>query len=145
MLLKDRADVAACGLLDFQDAGWGPVAYDLISLVEDERLDLEPALIEHCWQRYLGAFPHLDEEALRSSGCLLAAGRHAKNIGIFTRLAVRDGKTHYLNHLPRMWKMLHSCLEHPDLAALKAWFKDHDQEPLSHAVLKSQFIKGGEF
>lgn len=144
MLLKDRADVAACGLLDFQDAGWGPIVYDLISLVEDERLDLEPALIEHCWQRYLAAFPHLNEEALRSSGCLLAAGRHAKNIGIFTRLAVRDGKTHYLNHLPRMWKMLHSCLEHPDLASLKAWFKEHNQEPKSYAAFKSQFIKGIE-
>lgn len=122
MWLKDRPGVLACGLLDFQDARWGPIVYDLISLVEDERLDLEPALVDHCWQRYLTAFPHMNEETLRTSGCILAAGRHTKNIGVFTRVAVRDGKSHYLNHLPRMWKMLENCLNHPDLSELKTWF-----------------------
>lgn len=125
MRLEGRSDVAACGLLDFQDAGWGPIIYDLVSLVEDERLDVEPALIEHCWQRYLSAFPLLDEQTLRTTGCILGAGRHAKNIGVFTRLAVRDGKPHYLNHLPRMWKMLQNCLSHPDLYQLKAWFNHY--------------------
>lgn len=122
MLLKDRPGVLACGLLDFQDARWGPIVYDLVSLVEDERLDLEPALVDHCWQRYLTAFPHMNEETLRTSGCILAAGRHTKNIGVFTRVAVRDGKSHYLNHLPRMWKMLENCLNHPDLSEIKTWF-----------------------
>lgn len=125
MRLDGRPGVEACGLLDFQDAGWGPIVYDLVSLIEDERLDLEPALVEHCWQRYLSAFPLLNEQTLRTAGCILGAGRHAKNIGIFTRLAVRDGKSHYLNHLPRMWKMLQNCLSHPDLYQLKAWFNNY--------------------
>jgi aminoglycoside/choline kinase family phosphotransferase len=125
MRLDDRAGVLACGLLDFQDAGWGPVVYDLVSLVEDERLDLEPTLVENCWQRYLSAFPLLNEQTLRTAGCILGAGRHAKNIGIFTRLAVRDGRPHYLNHLPRMWKMLQNCLSHPDLYQLNAWFHEY--------------------
>jgi aminoglycoside/choline kinase family phosphotransferase len=125
MRLEDRPGVQACGLLDFQDARWGPIVYDLVSLVEDERLDLEPALVKHCWQRYLCAFPHINEEILRTSGCILAAGRHTKNIGIFTRLAVRDGKPHYLNHLPRMWRLLENCLNHPNLHELKAWFDNY--------------------
>lgn len=133
MRLEGRPDVAACGLLDFQDAGWGPIIYDLISLVEDERLDLEPALAEHCWQRYLSAFPHLNEENLRTSGCILAAGRHVKNIGVFTRLAVRDGKPHYLNHLPRMWRMLQNNLTHPSLCQLKAWFHEYVPQSLNGA------------
>lgn len=133
MRLEGRSDVAACGLLDFQDAGWGPIIYDLISLVEDERLDLETTLIDHCWQRYLSAFPHLNEETLRTSGCILAAGRHVKNIGIFTRLAVRDGKPHYLNHLPRMWRMLQNNLTHPSLYHLKAWFHEYIPQSLNGA------------
>lgn len=140
MRLNNRPGVSACGLLDFQDAGWGPIVYDLVSLVEDERLDLEPTLIEHCWQRYLSAFPMLNEEILRTSGCILAAGRHVKNIGIFTRLAVRDGKPHYLNHLPRMWRMLNNCLAHPTLHQLKAWFSEHLQESTSYPTLKSTFV-----
>jgi hypothetical protein len=128
MRLEGRHCVAACGLLDFQDALWGPVVYDLISLTEDARLDLEPDLVTHCWQRYLAAFPEADEQALRTSGCILSAGRHAKIIGIFTRLAVRDSKHHYLDHLPRVWRLLTACLEHPDLAELKAWFQWYDKE-----------------
>lgn len=130
MRLEGRPGVAACGLLDFQDALWGPVIYDLVSLVEDARLDLNPGLVAHCWQRYLAAFPEADEQSFRTSGCILSAGRHAKIIGIFTRLAVRDGKPHYLAHLPRVWRLLTTCLAHPDLAELKAWFQEYGREDL---------------
>ncbi|MCE3230526.1 MAG: Aminoglycoside phosphotransferase [Alphaproteobacteria bacterium] len=125
MRLKERSGVGACGLLDFQEALWGPVVYDLVSLLEDARLDLEPALINHCWQRYLAAFPSQNEETLRTAGCILSAGRHAKIMGVFTRLAVRDGKPSYLRHLPRIWRLLQTCLNHPDLSQIKAWFEDH--------------------
>lgn len=125
MYLEGRPGVSACGLLDFQEARWGPVVYDLVSLLEDARLDLDPALVAHCWQRYVSAFPSEDEGTLRTAGCILSAGRHAKIIGIFTRLAVRDGKPKYLAHLPRIWRLLENCLKHPDLAPLKAWFEEH--------------------
>jgi aminoglycoside/choline kinase family phosphotransferase len=125
MRLNDRPGVRACGLLDFQDALWGPTIYDLVSLVEDARLDLDQSLIEHCWQRYLAAFPSENAVALRTAGCILSAGRHAKIIGIFTRLAVRDGKPKYLEHLPRIWRLLQNCLKHPELKALKLWFEEH--------------------
>jgi len=125
MYLKERPSVSACGLLDFQDALWGPVVYDLVSLLEDVRLDIDPALVAHGWQRYLAAFPSQDEENLRTAGCILSAGRHVKIIGTFTRLAVRDGKPKYLGYLPRIWRLLGNCLKHPDLTPLKAWFEEH--------------------
>jgi len=127
MFLEGRSGIMACGLLDFQDAAWGPIIYDLVSLIEDERLDLEPALVTHCWQRYLKAFPNVDEQALRQAACILGASRHTKNIGVFTRLAVRDGKEHYLKHLPRMWRLLLNCLDHPDLYELKIWFESFNE------------------
>lgn len=123
MRLNDRSGAAACGLLDFQDALWGPVVYDLVSLTEDARLDLDPALIESCWQRYLSAFPNEDAETLRNAGCILSAGRHAKILGIFTRLSVRDGKSQYLKHIPRVKKLLQGCLQNPVLSHLKRWYK----------------------
>lgn len=141
MRLEGRLGVAACGLLDFQEAGWGPLVYDLVSLVQDERLDLEPSLVEHCWQRYLAAFPLADAQALRTAGCILGAGRHAKNMGIFMRLAVRDGKPHYLNHLPRMGRLLQNCLNHPDLHQLKIWFEDYGQALKSNSTPKQKVAK----
>lgn len=127
MRLSDRDGVAACGLLDFQDALWGPVVYDLVSLVEDARLDLDPALVERCWQRYLEAFPQEDPQSLRNAGCILSAGRHAKILGIFTRLSVRDGKHKYLQHIPRIQNLLKKCLQNPELAQLKSWFEAHGE------------------
>ena len=123
MCLKNRPGIAACGLLDFQDALWGPVVYDLVSLTEDARLDLEPSLIEHCWQRYLGAFPEADQSHMRIAGDILSAGRHAKIIGIFTRLSVRDGKEKYLEHIPRVKRLLKNCLAKPCLEQLRVWFE----------------------
>ena len=55
--LPGRSGIAACGLLDFQDAVLGPTAYDLVSLLEDARRDVPPALAQQAVAHYLAAFP----------------------------------------------------------------------------------------
>lgn len=119
--LPHRPGIAACGLLDFQDAVIGPVSYDLVSLMEDARRDIAGALIEKMRDRYLEAFPRLDRDAFDASCAILGAQRHCKVIGIFTRLCVRDGKSDYLKHIPRVWRLLERSLGHPALAPLKNW------------------------
>ena len=122
MGLPARPGVAACGLLDFQDAVAGPTAYDVVSLLEDARRDLAPGLADAMMQRYLTAFPQLDARAFAASAAILSAQRNAKIIGIFTRLSRRDGKHHYLKHLPRVWRLLEQDLRHPALNDVRAWF-----------------------
>jgi hypothetical protein len=112
-------------LLDFQDAVSGPVSYDLISLLEDARRDFQPGLADEMMARYLAAFPDLDRGAFAASAAILAAQRNAKIIGIFTRLAVRDGKPAYLVHIPRVWRFLEGDLAHPVLAPMHDWFAEH--------------------
>lgn len=125
MVLPGRAGIAACGLLDFQDAVIGPAAYDLVSLLEDARRDLAPGLAEAMMARYLAAFPALDPAGLRAAYAVLGAQRNAKILGIFTRLCRRDGKPHYLRHIPRVWRLLEGDLHHPALADLESWFARH--------------------
>ncbi|MBY0430030.1 MAG: phosphotransferase [Rhodospirillales bacterium] len=125
LLLLPRDGLEACGLLDFQDAVAGPLTYDLMSLLEDARRDIDPALVSAMRERYLAALPHLDRQAFTASWAVLAAQRHAKVIGIFTRLHRRDGKPQYLGHIPRVWKLFERALEHPALAAMKAWADTH--------------------
>lgn len=120
--LPDRAGVAACGLLDFQDARLGPVTYDLVSLLEDARRDVPPALASKLLARYLDAFPGLDRDAFALSYAIMGAQRSAKILGIFTRLDRRDGKPGYLTHIPRVWRWLEGDLAHPALAELRGWF-----------------------
>lgn len=122
MWLKNRPGVAACGLLDFQDAVRGPTTYDLVSLFEDARRDVPPDLAAKLLQHYCAAFPKLDQDRFFASYAILGAQRSAKILGIFTRLDRRDGKPHYLPHIGRVWRWLEGDLKHPDLAPLKDWF-----------------------
>ncbi len=125
MWLAGRDGIAACGLLDFQDALAGPPAYDLMSLLQDARRDIDPGLADAMVARYRAAFPGLDRRGFDDSYAILAAQRHAKVIGIFTRLGQRDGKPDYLVHIPRVWRLLEAALRHPSLAPVAAWFERH--------------------
>lgn len=123
--LDGRRGVSACGLLDFQDAVAGPAAYDLMSLLEDARRNVPAPLRSAMLARYRAAFPALDWPEFEAAFTILAAQRHAKVIGIFTRLSRRDGKSAYLVHIPRVWRLLEDALRHPALAALEGWFARH--------------------
>lgn len=129
--LPDRPNVKACGLLDFQDAGVGPVAYDLMSLVEDARRDVPAAVAKTAIDRYLTAFPEMDRGAFEAACAVLAAQRHTRIIAVFTRLAQTAGKDAYLKHLPRCRRMLRQRLEHPALAEVAAWIRSNAPETLT--------------
>jgi aminoglycoside/choline kinase family phosphotransferase len=130
--LPARAGLARVGLLDFQDARLGPCAYDLASLLEDARREVDPGLAQAMVQRYLNARPELDAAAFRAAYALLGAQRNAKILGLFTRLAGRDGKPHYLDLLPRVRAHLARDLRHPFLAPLRRWFARHLQLMAAH-------------
>jgi len=125
MRVDGRQGIAACGLLDFQDAVRGPVTYDLVSLIEDARRDVSPAVASSVIARYVAAFPALNREDFDRSLAVLGAQRHAKVIGIFTRLCVRDGKADYLRHIPRVWRLLEAACLHPTLVPLSGWLDSH--------------------
>jgi aminoglycoside/choline kinase family phosphotransferase len=124
--LPDRDAAARVGLIDFQDAVAGSRAYDLVSLLEDARRDVDPALAEAMIRHYLYAMGGeniaMDEQRFRYEMAVIAAQRNAKILGIFARLARRDGKPRYLALLPRVWGYLERDLAHPQLAALKGWY-----------------------
>ena len=103
----------------------GPITYDLVSLLEDERRAVPAALQRRMIARYLEAFPAFDRAAFGAAYAVMGAKRHAKNIGQFARLWLRDGKPAYLRHIPHMWRLLEGDLAHPALAPVKAWFDRH--------------------
>jgi len=118
MIISGRSGVAACGLLDFQDALIGSCAYDLVSLCQDARRDLSDGLEDVLIQRYLSAMPQLDSERFLAEYWLLAAQRHTKVAGIFQRLSQRDGKHQYLVHQPRVQRLLQRALQRAGLQAI---------------------------
>lgn len=119
--LPARPGVRACGLLDFQDAQRGHPSYDLVSLIEDARRDVAPAVHANCVERYVAKAGIADAAGFRTGFALMAAQRHARIIGLFVRLLRRDGKPDYLPHLPRVWRMFERALQHEALTPLRAW------------------------
>ncbi|MDE2135471.1 MAG: phosphotransferase [Alphaproteobacteria bacterium] len=124
--LPARGGVARVGLIDFQDAVAGAKAYDLVSLIEDARRDVAPAVGEGAAGIYLKNMREqgtaLDADAFAAEMAAFAAQRNAKIVGIFARLFRRDAKPRYLTYLPRVWSYLGRDLQHPALAALKSWY-----------------------
>lgn len=124
MLVGPNGDGARrLGLLDFQDALAGHPAYDLVSLLQDARRDVDPALEEAMLARYRAA-TGAGEDFMRAYH-VLGAQRNAKIVGIFTRLWKRDGKPRYAGLCPRVWAYLERDLAHPALAPVASWFDDN--------------------
>jgi aminoglycoside/choline kinase family phosphotransferase len=121
LMILPRPGLAALGLLDFQDAVRGPVTYDLASLLEDARRDLPADLVAAMRARYRAAMPRHDPAAFDASWAVMAAHRHVKCLGLFVRLAKRDGKPGYLVHIPRLWRRLDEAMRHPVLRPLSDW------------------------
>jgi aminoglycoside/choline kinase family phosphotransferase len=124
--MPQRTGLGRVGLIDFQDAVAGSRAYDLVSLVEDARRDVSPAIAELATAHYLATMraqgTPLDERKFRTEMAIMAAQRNAKIVGIFARLYKRDNKPRYLALLPRVWGHLERDLAHPALASLRAWY-----------------------
>jgi tRNA threonylcarbamoyl adenosine modification protein YjeE len=124
--LEDRPAPRNVGIIDFQDAMIGPAAYDLVSLLQDARLDVAPGLEKDLHERYIAATGKrdttFDNDEFRFCYAALGAQRNTKILGIFARLAMRDGKRQYLAHLPRIWGYLERDLQHEGLQTLAAWY-----------------------
>ena len=108
------------GLLDFQDALVGHRAYDLVSLLQDARRDVAPAIEAEMIARYLARAG--DQPEFHADYARLGAQRNAKIVGIFVRLWQRDGKPRYLGMIPRVWALLERDLAHSALAPVAEWF-----------------------
>ena len=122
--LTGREGAAACGLIDFQDAGIGSVLYDLISLLEDARRDLAPGIAATCLADYRAAFPDLDGAAMDAAWHALALQRHLRVIAVFDRLAA-NGDERYLVHMPRLWRYVGGHLAGLGDPALERWLRHH--------------------
>ena len=117
MITKDKK----CGLLDFQDARFGPVTYDLASLLEDARRVVRPDLQDKMKTYFFNEFPTYQTAEFEDSYSLMAVQRHTKVIGIFVRLFVRDNKNRYLKFIPFVWQLLEKHLDQPLLKRYKTW------------------------
>ena len=94
------------GVIDSQDALIGNKAYDLASLVDDVRLKTPKSLKNKIYRLYMNKQKKLDKFKFKNDFEILSILRNLKIIGIFTRLAIRDGKKDYLKLIPYAWFLI---------------------------------------
>ncbi|MEJ0062241.1 MAG: phosphotransferase [Alphaproteobacteria bacterium] len=117
MDLPSRAGWKSVGLLDFELAGIGPIAYDVASLTEQVRRDLPEEARNKIVAHYLALRPELDKEEFMASVAVMSAQRHAR---IFARLY----KMNKPEFLERSHSHLRRLLALPELAPARGWFKN---------------------
>ena len=113
--LPDRAGFGNVGLLDFQDAMSGHPAYDLVSLLQDARRDVSKVVETSMIELYIKTC-NCDADQFRADYQILGAQRNLRILGVFARLCLRDGKSHYVDLIPRVWDHLMADLMCPALA-----------------------------
>ena len=113
------------GVLDFQDAVFGPVTYDLGSLLRDAYVQWDEEIVLDWVVRYwqaakkVGLPVNPDIDAFYMDFEFMALQRHLKILGIFCRLNYRDGKTNYLGDLPTVLDYVRkTCNRYPVLKPL---------------------------
>ena len=124
--LGERQGIARVGIIDFQDAVLGPASYDLVSLLQDARIDVPEQLELSLLTRYIKA-RRASDETFDAAGfaelyALMSAQRNTRLLGTFARLNRRDGKPQYLRHQPRIWTYLSRSLAHPALERARNWY-----------------------
>ncbi|MGE0765433.1 MAG: tRNA (adenosine(37)-N6)-threonylcarbamoyltransferase complex ATPase subunit type 1 TsaE [Hyphomicrobiaceae bacterium] len=127
--LPDRPVGSNVGVIDFQDALAESWALDLVSLLQDARVDVPASLETAELERYIRQVERVDfdfdPDRFRATYAAFGAQRNTRLIGLWVRLLRRDGKPGYLRHMPRTWDYLERNLAHPDLATLRAWYDRH--------------------
>jgi len=96
----------ALGVIDFQDMLWGPISYDVVSLLRDCYIRWPEAQVQQWLMGYgdmlvqLGIMPKVSREQWQRWFDFMGLQRHIKVLGVFARLFLRDNKAGYLKDLP---------------------------------------------
>ena len=132
--LAERTGILRVGVIDFQDALLGPAAYDVVSLLQDARIDVPEQLELSLLTRYIKARRATDEgfdpAGFAELYAIMSAQRNTRLLGTFARLNRRDGKPQYLKHQPRIWTYLERSLAHPALTSFRIWYTANVPPPV---------------
>lgn len=132
------------GILDFQDAVYGPITYDLVSLFKDAYVSWEEELvldwIIRYWEkaRRAGLPVDADFSVFYRDFEWMGVQRHIKVLGIFARLCHRDGKSGYLKDMPLVMRYLRrACERYADLHPLLELLDQLDGRQAPHTSADS--------
>jgi len=123
--LPERGEIANVGLIDFQDGLFVHPAYDLVSFLEDARRDVSEDIVEPLIERFFAQAKLKNKADFYRAYAVLGAQRNGKILGIFVRLAERDGKPSYRDLIPRVHAHFRKNLSGEAFGELRGWFETY--------------------
>jgi len=117
MSLSGRNGWRDTGVLDFQDAGFGPAPYDIASICEHVRRDRKNELLDDMIDYYLQINPIMKAGELKRACCILSAQRHTRILGILAKRPEKRGL------LPRTLGYMNYLLRNDALCPVRDWFQ----------------------
>ena len=113
------------GLIDFQDAFWGPQPYDLLNLLEDARVSVPDDIKQAMKDRYCENMDKEHRQSFDDWYVVMSAQFHCRVLGLFIKFARENGGVAFLSHIPRLQGYMRKNLENPVLKPLKDWLAGH--------------------
>lgn len=123
--LPERIKEKQLGIIDFQDALIGHIAYDISSLLNDVRRNIKKNTKKTVLDYFIRNSNLTDKNKFEKNYNILTAQRNAKIAGIFVRLAKRDKKTRYLEMLGQAIKIFKNAAQEAELLEILNWLKQH--------------------
>ena len=133
-----------CAIIDFQDAMWGPLTYDIMSLLAADRRLVTPQIIAATKDIFFNQLQNINREDFEDSFAFLSLFRHLRVLGRFTTLSMVNKKEKYLQYVPQLWQMLEQVLLYPKLLPVKQWLEKYmpnnlrglpKRKPINSAIL----------
>lgn len=119
-----------CAIIDFQDALWGPLTYDLVSLLAADRRTASPQTIKAVKDDFFKRTNNISRDDFEDSFAFLSMFRHMRVLGRFTTLTMVNRKEKYFDYIPQTWDMLEQVLQYPKLAPFRQWLDTWLPKPL---------------
>ena len=137
-------DSKECAIIDFQDAMWGPLTYDIVSLLAADRRTASPKIIKTTKDVFFATLSGISRQDFDDSFAFFSMYRHMRVLGRFTTLTMVNRKEKYFQYIPQTWKMLEQVLQHPKLLPIKQWVDKHippksrvlpSRKPINSAII----------
>jgi aminoglycoside/choline kinase family phosphotransferase len=135
LYLPNESGHRRAGVIDFQDGGVGPITYDLASLLEDARRDVDEALRREMIDYYLKQRGDSESE-FRTTYPVIAAERHLRVIAITAKRWIEKGDELAGDYCQRSWRLLYLHSKAPELAALFSWLDQNMPESYRQNLLQ---------
>lgn len=141
MFRSEGEGLSRCGIIDFQDALFGPLPYDLVNLLEDARVDVPSDLRAAMIDRYCAGMTPDRKDAFECWYRFLGTQFHCRVIGLFIKFAAEQGRDQYLVHIPRLQRYILDGVEHPVMQPLKRFFIKEKIDFLPNEHMNGDYVR----